>query len=98
MVEEFNIALYGNLQTRLSLNVAAFVQAFNQIEPNTDVVAGLVRYQTQGLVHVHISRPLRYLPVLDTEVVEPGRRGDESLWWSFTSLSPDQLADGRVEV
>lgn len=98
VVDAFNVPLYGYLETRLSLNVPAFVEAFNGIPPNKDVAYNLARHQTAGIVHVNVSRPIRYLPVLDTEVVEPRQPGG-SLWWSFTSVPPDQLADGiRLQV
>ena len=42
---------------RLSLNVDAFVEAFNKIGVDKDVAEGLVRYQERGIVHLHISRP-----------------------------------------
>lgn len=94
VVEDFNVALYGYLQTSLSLNVPAFVAAFNAIpppatsrQPFRDVVKGLWRVQKEGLVHVNLSRPIRYLPVLDTEVEEP-RPGH---WWNFlTTTNPNK--------
>lgn len=64
-----------NLRIELSLNVGAFVEAFNKIQAGQDVAAGLARYQEHGIIHVDIYGSPRveapvYKPWLEFQEVE----------------------------